>query len=152
MRRKEREIKDIEEIESIIQQSSVCRLGLSENNNPYVVPLCFGYQDKTLYFHSATEGQKIQMIRSNNHVCFEIDIECELVEARKACGWGMRFLSVIGFGKACIIEDAAEKRSAFDIIMRHYSDESYEYPDDAIQACVIIKVSIESMAGKKSGR
>ena len=151
MRRKEREIKDIKEIEGIINTSSVCRLGLAENNNPYVVPLCFGYRDKTLYFHSAPEGKKIKMVKSNNNVCFEIDIEHELVEAEKACGWDMKFLSVIGFGKASIIEDTAEKRRAFDIIMHHYSDKSYDYPDEIIEACVIIKVTIESMTGKKSG-
>ncbi len=75
MRRKEKEVKDVKLVESIIEKASVCRLGLSLNNMPYIVPLCFGYQDRCLYFHSAIEGKKISMIKSNNNVCFEVDID-----------------------------------------------------------------------------
>jgi hypothetical protein len=85
MRKKEPEIKTHEEIESIIQKSIVCRLGLSEDNLPNIVPLCFGYQDHTLYFHTAREGKKIDIFRKNNQVCFEFDIDQELVKADQAC-------------------------------------------------------------------
>jgi nitroimidazol reductase NimA-like FMN-containing flavoprotein (pyridoxamine 5'-phosphate oxidase superfamily) len=59
MRRKEKEITDKAVIESIILSSSVCRLALSEDNQPYIIPLCFGYEENTLYFHSAPEGKKL---------------------------------------------------------------------------------------------
>jgi nitroimidazol reductase NimA-like FMN-containing flavoprotein (pyridoxamine 5'-phosphate oxidase superfamily) len=152
MRKKEKEIKDENTIESIIKRATVCRIGLSENNVPYIVPLNFGYKDNCLYFHSAREGKKIDMIGSNNDVCFEIDIDSEIVKGEDACGWSMKYYSIIGFGKASFVEGVKKKREALDIIMEHYSGKlPYNYPDEAVNNTAIIKVKIESMTGKKSG-
>ena len=151
MRRKEKEITDKTAMESIILKSSVCRLALSEENRPYIVPLCFGYEGDTLYFHSAREGRKLDILRKNNKVCFEFDIDNEIVEADDACRWTMNFQSVIGLGRGSIIDDIEPKRKAFNIIMQHYSRNSYEYPDKTVKKIVIIKVEIEHMTGKKSG-
>jgi nitroimidazol reductase NimA-like FMN-containing flavoprotein (pyridoxamine 5'-phosphate oxidase superfamily) len=151
MRRKEKEITDKTAMESIILRSSVCRLAFSEENRPYIVPLCFGYEGDTLYFHSAREGRKLDILRKNNKVCFEFDIDHEIVEADEACGWGMKYQSVIGFGKGSIIDDIESKRKALNIIMQQYSGNSYEYPDKAVRKIVIIKVEIAHMTGKQSG-
>ncbi|MBW7989308.1 MAG: pyridoxamine 5'-phosphate oxidase family protein [Planctomycetes bacterium] len=151
MRRKDREITDIATIEGIIHKGQVCRLGLSENGRPYIIPLCFGYKDNNLYFHTAREGKKLDILRKNNNVCFEITIDNELVKSKEACGYNMKYQSVIGFGKATFIEDIDSKRKAFDIIMQNYSYRSFEYPVEAIKnTVIIIKVEIESMTGKKS--
>jgi len=152
MRRRDREIKDRELMESIIRRAPVCRIGLSEDNIPYVVPLNFGYKDNFLYFHSAKEGKKIDMIRKNNHICFEVDIEHEPVQGEDPCDWSMKYRSVIGFGKAFLVEDHGEKRRALDIISEHYTGkQSFEYPENSVNNLAIIKVKIESMTGKKSG-
>ena len=151
MRRKEKEITDRAVIESIVLRSSVCRLALSEDNRPYIVPLCFGYKDNTLYFHSARKGKKLDILRKNNNVCFEFDIDHKIVEAEKACKWGMKYQSVIGYGNASVINDPESKRRAFNIIMQHYSGRSFTYAEVALKDTVIIKVKIESMRGKKSG-
>ena len=151
MRRKEKEITDRTLIESIIRRSSVCRLALSEDNRPYIVPLCFGYEDNTLYFHSAREGRKLDILRKNNNVCFELDIDHEIVRSENACEWGMKYRSVIGFGKASFIEDPESKRRAFDIIMQHYSGQSFAYTEAALENTAIVRVKIARMTGKKSG-
>ncbi len=151
MRREDKEIKDIATIEGIIRKARVCRLALSENGRPYIVPLCFGYKDNNLYFHSAQEGTKLDIIKKNNNVCFEVDIDLELVKSQEACGYNMKYQSVIGFGKATFIEDIESKRKALDIIVQNYSDGSFEYPVEAITNTVtIIRVEVESMTGKKS--
>jgi nitroimidazol reductase NimA-like FMN-containing flavoprotein (pyridoxamine 5'-phosphate oxidase superfamily) len=152
MRREDKEINDITTIEDIIRKARVCRLALSENGRPYIVPLCFGYKDNNLYFHSAHEGKKLDIIKKNNNICFEIDIDHELVKSKEACGYTMKYQSVIGFGKATFIEDIESKRRAFDIIMQNYSDGSFEYPVEAIKnTVIIIRVEVESITGKKSG-
>ena len=152
MRRKDKEIKDEELIEAILRRASICRIALSENDLPYIVPLCFGHKDDFLYLHSAKEGRKIDMIRKNNNVCFEIEIDTELVAGEKPCNWTMKYHSIIGFGKAFLVEDTEEKREALDIIMEHYSGKSsFEYPEKIINSLAVIKVRIESMTGKKSG-
>jgi len=151
MQRKEKQINDIAAIEDILNRASVCRLGLCEDNRPYVVPLCYGYEDNALYFHCASQGKKLDILRKNNHVCFEVDINHEIIKADQACDWGMKYKSVIGFGKAVFIEDVELKRKGLDIIMRKFSEKSFEYPANVIEDIVVIKVQIESMTGKKSG-
>jgi len=151
MRRKEKEITDKTVIESIILKSSVCRLALSEDNHPYIVPLCFGYEDNTLYFHSAREGKKLDILRNNNNVCFEFDIDHQIVEAEDACGWSMKYRSVIGFGNASIIDDPELKTKALDAIIKHYAGKLLKYTKAKLKGTVIIKVEIESITGKKSG-
>ena len=89
MRRKEKEITDKAEIESIIKQSVVCRLAMSVDGSPYVVPLCFGYAEDVLYLHSAQEGKKIEMLKQNNAVCFEFDIATEVTTGKMGYGYGI---------------------------------------------------------------
>ncbi len=150
MRRKDKQINDITAIEDILSRATVCRLGLCENNQPYVVPLSFGYKDNTLYFHCAGQGKKLDILRKNNNVCFEIDIDCEIIKADQACDWGMKYKSVIGFGKAVFVEDAESKREALNIIVQNYSEGVFDYSEEDVKKTVIIKVEIESMTGKKS--
>jgi len=150
MRRSEKEITDKSAIEAIINASLVCRLALSDGDQPYIVPLSFGYQDRTLYFHSALEGKKIDILRKNNRICFEFDVNTEIIEAEKACKWGMKYQSVIGFGKAVLVENIKEKQRALNIIFSHYSDRNSQFPDKAIKKIAIIKIEIESMTGKHS--
>ena len=150
MRRKEKEITDIKEIESIIQKSQVCRLALADEGLPYIVPLCFGYKNKILYFHSAKEGQKIDILRRNRQVCFEFDIDARVRSGKTACAWGMGYKSVIGYGTASLVEDPEEKQKALDIIMRQYSEGEFEYSAKNLAEMLVIKVDISAMTGKKS--
>ena len=142
---------DREEIESIIKKADVCRLGLSDNNIPYIVPLNFGYKENCLYFHTAKVGKKMDMIKINNMVCFELDIDHEVIRAENPCDWNMKFQSVIGYGKAFVLTDAEEKRQALDVIIEHYSGQTDEYAEKLVDRLAVIKVEIESMTGKKSG-
>jgi nitroimidazol reductase NimA-like FMN-containing flavoprotein (pyridoxamine 5'-phosphate oxidase superfamily) len=68
MRRKDKEIKDIAAIKGILSKALVCRLGLCEENRPYVVPLCFGYKNNALSFHCVRQGKKLDIIQKNNNV------------------------------------------------------------------------------------
>ena len=151
MRRKEQEITDRAALESIIAKSTVCRLALSEDDRPYIVPLCFGYADNALYFHTARAGKKIDILKKNNRVCFEVDCDNELVSNDTPCKWSMKYLSVVGFGKAFLIDDLKSKRKALDSIMQHYKGRPSDYSAAIMEKMLIIKVEIESMTGKYSG-
>jgi len=150
MRRKKQEITDRKDLDEIIRGSQVCRLGLSDGDRPYIVPMCFGYDGDNFYFHSAKEGMKIDILKKNDRVCFEIDIPGKIQKADKACGWGIDYRSVIGFGRATFIEDEDSKRKALDVIMGQYTDRHFEYPPPMLKAVAVIKVEIESMTGKRS--
>ena len=149
MRRKDREISDLGEIESIIQRADICRLAFCDRGKPYVVPLCFGYRQGALYFHSAREGRKLDMIRNNRLVCFEMDIDQELIRSIDRCS--MRYRSVIGSGLARIVEERDDMAEALDLIMRHYRQETFIYSKETLESTVIIKVEIEELTGKACG-
>ena len=151
MRKKEKEVTDPAAIESVIQRSMVCRLAMSEDNRPYVVPLCFGYRDRMLYFHCAREGKKIDILRKNSRVCVEFDIDQELVTAEEACKFDMNFRSVIAFGKATLVENPEERRKGLEAIMQHYAGRSFTYPDELVGKTLVIRVEVESLTGKKAG-
>ena len=151
MRRNEKEITDIDEIEEIISRAKVCHLGLMDGDEPYVVPVCFGYERKALYFHSALEGRKVELIRKNGKVCFEMDVDMEVAIARKPCDWTAKYRSVIGVGKACILDNEEEKANGLRLIMKQYSEGESDFDFEKLTLILVIKINIESISGKKSG-
>ena len=151
MRRKEKQMTDMADIRSVIEKSVVCRLGMVDGDRPYMVPLCFGYRNDTLYFHSAAKGRKIDILRNNPNVCFEFDGSIAAVPSEKGCSWSMNFQSVIGFGQAVFIEDPEEKRTALAAIMAQYTDRIFAFPEKNISATAVFKVKIETITGKRSG-
>ena len=152
MRRKEKKITELKEIEAVIQKASVCRLGMAVDGMPYVVPVNFGYENNSIYVHCARDGRKLDMLRKNNLVCFEIDDNGTLTpKAGDPCNWGTSYKSIIGYGNAEFLEDEQEKKEGLDIIMRHYSDEeTFTYKKNSVAAVVIIKITITSLSGKES--
>ncbi|MDP6113299.1 MAG: pyridoxamine 5'-phosphate oxidase family protein [Planctomycetota bacterium] len=150
MRRSEKEIKDRSLIDSIIRSCQVCRLGLCDGREPYVVPLSFGYDGQALYLHAASEGRKLDILQENSRVCIEFDIVHEVVEAEDACSWGIKYQSVIGFGTAEIVEEMEEKRRGLALLMSQYSDKEFSFPDAAVQRTCVMKVTIDSITGKQS--
>lgn len=150
MRRKDKEITSIAEIEEIIAGAVVCRLAMVDGDQPYIVPLCFGYKNHTLYFHTGLKGKKVDALKKNPNVCFEFDEDCRVLEQPDACGWGMAYRSVIGYGMASFVTDPEQKRKALDIIMRHYGGAAGPYPEAKIETTKIIRVQIRQIAGKSS--
>ena len=152
MRRKEREITDLGKIEEIILKSPVCRLGLCDHGQPYVVPVNFGYADRKIYIHCAPEGKKIEILKQNNKVCFECDTDIEITHTAVACKCGCKYRSIIGTGKATLISDNEEKRKACEILMRHYAPGSFTFADSEIEAIAILTaIDIDHLSGKQCG-
>jgi uncharacterized protein len=150
LRRKDKQVKDPEEIEAIIKKASVLRIAFHDDTFPYLVPVNFGYADGQLYFHSASEGKKIDLIRRNNRVCFETGVDFGLIRGDIPCHWSARYASVIGFGRAYFIEDREGKKKGLEIILRHYSVDPIEIPDSSLARIVVVRIEVESMTGKVS--
>lgn len=149
MRRNEKQITDMNEVAQILEQAQVCRLAMVDRGRPYVVPLNFGYRDRSLYFHSAPEGRKIDVLKADPHVCFEVDELVKINKAARACDWGVSFKSVIGTGIARILEAPAEKKSGLDIIMAHYSGRPFDYSEEMLAKTAVVQVTIHEMTGKQ---
>lgn len=150
MRRSDLEMIDAQEIEDVISEARFCRLAMVDEGIPYVVPMCFGYEDGKLFFHSAVAGRKLDIIRRNGLVCFEITAEAEVLLAAAADGGGVRYRSVIGTGTARIVEDPDEKEHALQVLSRHYFGHDIDLPDAAARRTVAIEVRIDSMTGKRN--
>jgi uncharacterized protein len=153
MRRHDRLVKDNTEIELIIKRSDVCRIAFAYNNLPYIVTMNFGYRAgeiPCLYFHCAPEGRKIELIGKNNFVCFEMDTDHILNTGEKGCDWGMKYSSIVGYGKIFIIHGEQEKKRGLDSIMAHYSENiDYNYDDKILSKTTVLRLDIEEMKGKK---
>lgn len=152
MRRSDREVSVVGDVEDIINNSDVCRIALADNNIPYIVTMNFGYISSPgkLYFHCANEGKKLEMIRKNNYVCFEMDTDHLITKGEKGCDWGMKFSSVIGFGNIFIVEDKEEKMLGLNSIMSHYGGSGpYNYNENVFNSTTVLRLEIAEMSGKK---
>ena len=97
-------------------------------------------------------SRKMDILKQNEDVCFEVDLDHELVERETACLCGMKFRSVIGFGKASLVEDAAGKADALDIIMEHcFGTGPHDYPPEMLEITAIIKVRLDSLTARVHG-
>ncbi|MCS7102725.1 MAG: pyridoxamine 5'-phosphate oxidase family protein [Candidatus Korarchaeum sp.] len=150
MRRKDKEITDIREIEEVIKRAKVCRLAMCDGAIPYCIPMSFGYRDGKIYVHSAREGRKLEVLRTNNVVCFELDIDVELIRRGKPCNWTMSYKSVVGLAEAHFVTDKEEKREALNCIMEHYSGESYDFSDEELERVEVIRLDVREIRGKRS--
>lgn len=151
MRRSDKELIDRKDIDDIINRARVCHLALCWDSVPYVVPLNYGYADGCLYFHSAPEGRKIDILRSNNRVAFTMYVDEQIAESDASCNWGTEYRSIIGEGKAYLLNEKAGKEAALHIIMRHYSGREFTFDPLKVDKVVIIKIEISSLTGKGSG-
>ncbi len=150
MRRSEREIRDEKGIHEILEKGLVCRLGLYDGQYPYVVPMNYGYRDGRLYFHCAREGRKIEILKINDRVCIEVDIDTRITRGDTPCRWATKYRSVIGFGRARIINEENGKKAGLDVILAHYGGSGVGYDETSMQRTAVIEVVLESMTGKQS--
>jgi nitroimidazol reductase NimA-like FMN-containing flavoprotein (pyridoxamine 5'-phosphate oxidase superfamily) len=153
MRRTDREITDKTEIEDILDRAYICHLGLCDQGIPYIVPLNYGRDGNCLYMHCARKGKKIDILRVSNIVSFVVYTDERISESDIACKWTMEYRSVMGMGRAVLVETAEEKEEALRFIMKHYSKaSSHDFDKSLVDRTVIIRVDIESLTGKKSVR
>lgn len=154
MRRKDREVTDGAQITNILNQCKTCHLAMVEDGLPYVIPLSFAYEldggTLVLYFHSAKEGRKLDALRKNSAVCFEICTEGEPIFAVKSpCNSGYYFSSVHGFGNVQFINDVAEKCSALALLMKHQANIDVEFTAAQAESVCAYKITTTDFTGKR---
>ena len=151
MRRKEKKVIDPDDLESIERDATICHLAMVDDGTPYVVPMNFGFEKGKIFLHCAAEGRKIDILRKNPHVCFEMVSHSEILEKENACKWGTRFKSVIGDGTCRFLETNEEKLHGLQIIMGQYSSRHWEFSAREVESTTVIEIAIVEMNGKISG-
>lgn len=153
MRRQDRRITDPAVIRAVLDKCRTLHLGLVEDGRVYIVPLNYGWTEENgryiLYAHSAAEGRKIDLIRGGADVGFEMETGVEYFDADTACGWGNRYESIIGEGRATLLETPEEKRQALAAIMAHYSArKDYTFEDAMVNLVQVIQIDVTALSCK----
>ena len=152
MTKRERQITDPDKILEILDKAKVLRLGLCANNEPYVVPMNYGYVFEegklVLYLHSAVRGKKLDMLRQNPRVFFELDCDLMPFEGRVPCQYGLAYSSVMGRGTGYIVEDVEEKKRAMSVLMKTQTGKDFSFEDRLVSMVAVIRIDVSEFTAK----
>ena len=152
MTKRELQITDENQIKHILDTAKVLHLGLAVDNEPYVVPMNYGYTLENgklvLYLHSAQRGKKIDMVRANSRVFFELDCDWMPFEGEKPCQYGLGYSSVMGCGRAQIVEDVEEKIKAMSALMKTQTQKDFEFNEKLVSIVAVIRIDVEEYTAK----
>lgn len=145
-------IQDQQKIEEILSKAKFIRIALSDGDIPHIIPMAFGYEKSSIYLHSSKHGEKIDILRKNPKVCFEADIDADVIVTDDICTYDVRYRSIIGYGQAKFLEDYNEKVEGLTIMSKHYEKKGpFDFAEEKVNRLLVIKIEIENMTGKESG-
>lgn len=151
--KREREVTDMEEIISILDKAKVLHLGLVDGDEPYVVPMNYGYTMEngkmTVYLHGALQGRKLDVMRVNPKVFFELDCDIVPFEGKTACNYGITYASVMGRGKAFIVEDTQEKIKGLQVLMKTQTGRDFDITEKMAGIVSVIRIDVSDFTAKK---
>jgi len=151
--RREREVTDINEIIGILDRAKIVHVGMVDDGKPYVVPMNYGYTmidgKLSLYLHGATVGRKLDILRVNNDVFIEIDTDIVPFEGESACQHGVCYSSVMGVGKAAVIEDVDGKIDGLKKLMKTQTGKDFEFADKMVAGVTVIRIDVDEYTAKK---
>ncbi len=152
MTRREREVTDINEIIKILDESKVLHLGMVDGDEPYVVPMNYGYTLEngklTIWLHGAKRGRKLDVMRANPKVFFEMECGITPFEGEIACKYGITYASIMGKGIAEIVEDIETKKYALSILMKTQTGKDFEFEDKMAAVVSIIRIDVSEFTAK----
>ncbi len=154
MTRREKEILDREEILDILNRCSIVHLGLVDGDEPYVVPMNYGYtmDDEgrlTLYLHGATQGRKLDLMRANPKVFLEMECDIQPFEGDVACRYGMAYKSLMGRGRAVILENPADKIEALTLFMKTQTGKDFTFDEKLVKVVSVIRIDVLEYTAKR---
>jgi nitroimidazol reductase NimA-like FMN-containing flavoprotein (pyridoxamine 5'-phosphate oxidase superfamily) len=150
MRRQEREITENDKIENLLRQGKELHLALADGSKPYLVTVNYGYKDKALYFHCAREGRKLDILRKNPLVYFQIIPESKIIQGEPACRWTCKYSSVCGEAAAEIHNMHQQKRIGLQILMSQFGKADADFGENETKNFTVVKLNILSLSGKSS--
>ena len=152
------EIKSKEKIIEFLSSQQTGRISsIDENGYPQIIPMNFVFINDVVYMHSHIKGEKLENIKRNQKVGFEVDKSLEFLpsyfsDPTDASLADTLYISVVIKGNASIISDKEEKTIALNGLMKKYQPEGgYEpiKPDmDVLDEVEVIKIVPESLRGK----
>lgn len=153
MKRKDREVTDIEMILGFVSRAKFLHLGLFDGKYPYVVPLHYGYEYAegvlVFFMHCAKEGHKLDLIRENSNVCIELECDVSDISGGEIpCKYGSTYASVIGQGRAEIVREEQEKIKGLKLLMENQTGRRFEIDGNMAATVEVIKVVLSDFTAK----
>ncbi|MCQ2445419.1 MAG: pyridoxamine 5'-phosphate oxidase family protein [Clostridia bacterium] len=152
MTRRELEVKEPEKIVRILEECKVLHLGLVDDGLPYIVPMNYGFTMEegrlTLYIHSAAKGYKLDVIRKNPVCAVEMECEVEPFEGVLPCQYGTSYYSLMGRGRATIVEDTEEKIRAMAILMKTQTGKDFVFNERLVSIVSVIRIDVSEYTAK----
>ena len=150
--KRELQITDENQIRAILDEAKVLHLGLCVDNEPYVVPMNYGYTMEegrlTFYLHGALRGKKLDMIRANSRVFVELDCNRVPFEGEKPCQYGLGYSSVMGRGTATVVDDVEEKMKALTVLMKTQTGKDFTFNEQLVSIVSVIRIDVAEFTAK----
>jgi len=150
MRKAEREIKDFEQIIDLLGRCDTIRIGIADEEAPYVVPVSFGYENCggtiAVYFHGATEGRKSELMKRHPRVCVEADL-CHGFVENGSGAVTCDYESVIGYGNAERVYGAEAERG-IRLLLEHCGFPGHECTQAVLDITAVYRVLLDEPTGK----
>ena len=150
--RREREVTDPAQILDILNRAKIVHIGLVDGDEPYVVPMNYGFTMEegklTLYLHSALQGKKLDMMKANSKVFFELDCDWEPFEGEKPCQYGLAYSSVMGRGEASLVEDVEEKMHAMTVLMKTQTGKDFSFNERLVSIVAVVRIDVSEFTAK----
>lgn len=156
MRRTDRQITELSAIRAILEGEDVLHLAMCDNNTPYIVPMSYGFDltdegKLTFYLHCAGDGRKLDLLRQNPNVCFEVSRKVRLVYNEKMGSCTAKYRSVIGVGRAVIEDSAGEKLRSLDALMRQAGHADHPpYEEKLLAMTRTLRIEVEEYTAKSN--
>lgn len=154
--RREREVTDPGRICEILDKSMVLHLGMVDGDEPYVVPMNYGYTMEdgklTVYLHGALWGRKLDIIRVNPKVFFSLECDVVPFDGDIACRYGTTYASVMGSGIAEIVTDVEEKKKGLSVLMKTQTGKDFTFEDKMVSIVSVIKIDVAEYTAKERPR
>lgn len=151
--KREREVTELSEIVRILDKAMIVHIGMVDGEDPYVVPMNYGYTMEdgklTLYLHGATKGRKLDVLRKNPRVFFSLECDVVPFDGPVACRYGTTYASVMGSGKAEIVEDTEEKKKGLSILMKTQTGKDFVFDDPMVSIVSVIKIPVDEYTAKR---
>ena len=147
-------------MDSILERCRIGRIATSgADGYPYITPLNYVYHQGSIYFHCARTGEKLDNLKRDSRVCFEVDIPLAYLDLDyygdnpESCGVTQFYQSVVIRGRAEIVKDIDEKTTALTALVASHEPEGRAFQQitaatKAVDLCEVVAVRIERISGK----
>jgi uncharacterized protein len=147
-----RGVYDRAEVYSILDQGFICHVGFVVDGQPYVIPTGYARDGDTMYIHGSAASRMLRTVGDGVDVCVTVTLVDGFVLARSVFHHSMNYRSVVVLGKARLVTDDEEKRTALRCFTNHIVagrwEEARQPTDQELKATSVLALPIEEASAK----